>query len=152
MSQPNGAPSARQPEQAQGAPRSGRTLGLFALVIAVAMLVIIALVRLLVGIPKVSQSYYDAILSFEDRPVIWLILGVAMIASIVPVVAAIVLGHIGLLRAKVDGSSAAMAGIALGIGYMLVVFWVVRLVNAATNAAQFNGGFRMFVEYVGLWA
>ncbi|MGH3349543.1 MAG: hypothetical protein ACRDPS_02670 [Nocardioides sp.] len=154
MSQPNGAPSTRQAEPTQVAPdaRSGKSLGLVALVLAAGMFVVIALVRLIVGIPKVSQGYYDSLANFEDRPVIWLVLGLLMVASIIPIVAAVVLGHIGLRRAKVDGSSATMAGIALGIGYMLVIFWGVRLINAYTNAAQFDGGFRMFIEYVGLWA
>jgi hypothetical protein len=33
-----------------------------------------------------------------------------------------------------------------------MVFWVVRLVNAITNAAEINVGFRVFIEYVGMWA
>jgi hypothetical protein len=88
----------------------------------------------------------------EERPVVWLILGLLLIASIVPIAVAVVLGHLGVSRAKAAGTSAAAAAIALGIGYALVVFWVVRIINAITNAAQFNGGFRMFIEYVGLWA
>ena len=116
------------------------------------MLVIVALVRVIVGIPKVSQSYYNALYSMEDRPIVWLILGLLMIASIIPIAAAVVLGHLGLTRAKAAGTSAAAAGIALGIGYTLVVFWFVRLINAIANAMEFNGGFRMFIEYVGLWA
>lgn len=113
---------------------------------------IVALVRVIVGIPKVSQSYYNSFYNMEDRPVVWLILGLLLIASIVPIAVAVVLGHVGLSRAKAAGTSAAASGIALGIGYTLVVFWVVRLINAIANAAQFNGGFRVFIEYVGLWA
>ncbi|SDK69786.1 hypothetical protein SAMN05428985_105335 [Nocardioides sp. YR527] len=116
------------------------------------MLVIVALVRVIVGFPKVSQSYYQALYSFESAPVVWIVLGLLMIASIVPIAFAVVLGHVGVSRAKATGTSAAVSGIALGIGYTLVVFWVVRLVNAIANAAEFNGGFRMFIEYVGLWA
>lgn len=116
------------------------------------MLVIVALVRVIVGIPKVNQGYYNSFYSMEDRPVGWLILGLLLIVSIVPIAVAVVLGHLGVSRAKATGTSAATAGIALGIGYMLVVFWVVRLINAITNAAQFNGGFRVLIEYIGLWA
>lgn len=116
------------------------------------MLVIVALVRVIVGIPKVSQSYYNALYSMEDRPIVWLILGLLMIASIIPIAASVVLGHLDLSRAKAVGTSGAAAGIALGIGYTLVVFWVVRLINAVTNTAQFNGGIRMVIEYVGIWA
>lgn len=116
------------------------------------MLGIVALVRVIVGIPKVSRGYYNSLYSFEDRPVIWVVLGLLMIASIVPIAVAVVLGHAGVSRAKATGTSAAVSGIALGIGYTLVVFWCVRLVNAITNAAQFHGGPRMFIEYVGLWA
>ncbi|MBB3090975.1 hypothetical protein [Nocardioides albus] len=50
------------------------------------------------------------------------------------------------------GTSAAASGIALGIGYTLAVFWVVRLINAVTNAAEFNVGLRVVIEYVGVWA
>lgn len=117
------------------------------------MLAIVALVRVIVGIPKVSEGYYNALYrTLEDRPIIWLLLGLLMIATIIPIAAAVVLGHVGLGRAKADGTRAAASGIALGIGYTLVVFWVVRLINAITNAAQFNGGFRMFIEYLALWA
>ena len=116
------------------------------------MLVIVALVRVIVGIPDVAQSYYNALYSMEDRPVTWLILGLLMIASIIPIAAAVVLGHLGLGRAKAAGTSAAAAGIALGIGYTLAVFWGVRIINAITNTAEFNGGIRMVIEYVGIWA
>lgn len=116
------------------------------------MLGIVALVRLIVGIPKVSRTYYNSLYQFEDRPVVWLILGLLLIASIVPIAVAIVLGHIGVSRAKAAGTSAGASGIALGIGYTLAVFWCVRLINAITNAAEFNGGIRVFIEYVGLWA
>ncbi|NGN91917.1 hypothetical protein G5C66_04100 [Nocardioides sp. KC13] len=123
-----------------------------ALGLAAGMLGIVALVRVIVGIPKVSQGYYNALYNMEDRQVVWLILGLLMIASIVPIAVAVVLGHLGVSRAKATGTGAAVSGIALGVGYTLVVFWVVRLINAITNAAEFNGGFRMFIEYVGLWA
>jgi len=135
-----------------GSPRSGGWLGPAGLGLGAGMLVIVALVRVIVGIPKVNQSYYNSFYNMEDRPVVWLILGLLLIASIVPIAVAVVLGHVGLSRAKAAGTSAAASGIALGIGYTLVVFWVVRLINAIANAAQFNGGFRVFIEYVGLWA
>ncbi|WP_143055110.1 hypothetical protein [Nocardioides luteus] len=108
--------------------------------------------RVIVGIPKVSQGYYNSLYQFEDRPVVWVVLGLLMIASIVPIAVAVVLGHAGVSRAKAAGTSAAVSGIALGIGYTLAVFWVVRLINAIANVAQFNGGVRMAIEYVGLWA
>lgn len=137
-------------------PASGRSgggwLGPTALGLGAGMLGILALVRVIVGIPDVAQGYYNALYSMEDRPIIWLILGLLIIASIIPIAAAVVLGHLGLSRAKADGTSAAAAGIALGIGYTLVVFWGVRIVNAITNAIEYHGGFRMFIEYVGLWA
>ena len=145
MSQPNEASPV-------GAPRSGGWLGLAGLGLGAGMLGIVALTRLVVGIPKVTQSYYNALYQFEDRPVIWILLGLLLIASIVPIAVAVVLGHLGASRAKAAGTSAAASGIALGIGYTLVVFWVVRIINAITNASEFNGGFRMFIEYVGLWA
>jgi len=116
------------------------------------MLVIVALVRVIVGIPKVSQGYYNSFYNMEDRPVGWVILGLLLIASIVPIAVGVVLGHLGVSRAKATGTSAATAGIALGIGYTLAVFWVVRLINAIANAIEFNGGLRVFIEYVGLWA
>ena len=116
------------------------------------MLVIVSLVRVIVGIPAVSNSYYKALYSLEDRPISWLLLGLLMIASIIPIAGAVILGHLGLSRAKTAGTSAAASGIALGIGYTLVVFWVVRLINAITNAIEYHGGFRMFIEYIGLWA
>ncbi|MFE7227550.1 hypothetical protein ACFU7D_22350 [Nocardioides sp. NPDC057577] len=158
MSQPNEAAGAApawsptNPSAPANGPRSGGWLGLAGLGIAAAMLVIVALVRVIVGIPDVSQGYYNALYSMEDRPIVWLILGLLMIASIIPIAAAVVLGHLGLSRAKAVGTSAAAAGIALGIGYTLAVFWGVRAINAITNTAQFNGGFRMFIEYFGLWA
>ncbi|MGY0386613.1 hypothetical protein ACWZJV_06560 [Nocardioides sp. WG-D5] len=135
-----------------GSPRSGRWVGPAGLGLAVGVLGVVALVRVIVGMPKVSQGYYNSLYRFEDRPVIWVILGLLMIASIVPIGIAVVLGHVGLGQAKAAGTSAAVSGIALGIGYTLVVFWVVRIVNAITNAAELNGGLRMFIEYVGLWA
>ena len=141
-----------QPDGATGTPRSTPWFGPTGLALGLGMLVIIALVRLIVGIPKVSQSYYNALYSLEDRPIIWLFLGLLMLASIIPIVAAVVLGHLGLNRAKAAGTRAAVSGIALGIGYTLVIFWGVRVINAITNAAQFNGGVRVFIEYVGLWA
>lgn len=113
---------------------------------------IVALVRVIVGIPDVSKGYYNSFYNMEDRPVVWLILGLLLIASIVPIAVAVVLGHLGVSRAKTTGTSAAAAGIALGIGYTLVVFWGVRIVNAITNTAELNGGIRMVIEYVGLWA
>ena len=143
MSEANGAVGTR--------PNGGR-FGVVALALAVGTFAFVALVRVIVGIPKVSQSYYNAVLSLEERPIIWLLLGLVMIASIIAILAAIVLGHIGLSRAKAAGTSSAASGIALGIGYVLAVFWVVRIVNAVTNTAQFHGGFRMFIEYVGVWA
>ncbi|MDQ4114744.1 MAG: hypothetical protein M3306_27160 [Actinomycetota bacterium] len=121
--------------------------------LAAAMLVIVALVRVIVGIPKVSQSYYNSVYrALDSGPVIWLVLGLLLLVSIVPIGAAVVLGHVGLNRAKAAGTSAATAGIALGIGYTLVVFWGVRLINAITNSAQFNGGVRIFIEHLALWA
>ncbi|MFD4326855.1 hypothetical protein ACFWQC_19605 [Nocardioides sp. NPDC058538] len=158
MSQPNEAAgagpawSAPSPPAPAGGPRNGLGLGLAGLGLGAGMLVIVALVRVVVGIPDVSKSYYNSFYNMEDRPVVWLILGLLMIASIIPIAAAVVLGHLGLNRAKAAGTSAAASGIALGIGYTLVVFWVVRLINAITNTAQFNGGIRMVIEYVGLWA
>lgn len=116
------------------------------------MLAILVLVRVIVGIPNVSQDYYNSFYNMEERPVIWLILGLLLIASIVPIAVAVVLGHVGVSRAKAAGTSAAASGIALGIGYTLVVFWVVRLINAITNVAQLDAGFRVFIEYVGLSA
>ncbi|MFE4000138.1 hypothetical protein ACFX43_15250 [Nocardioides sp. YIM B13467] len=158
MSQPNETAAAgpawattNTPAPAGGT-RSGGWLGLTGLGLGAGMLVIGALVRVIVGIPDVAQDYYNALYSMEDRPIIWLILGLLIIASIIPIAAAVVLGHLGLSRAKAAGTSAAAAGIALGVGYTLVVFWVVRLINAVTNTAEFNGGFRMFIEYIGLWA
>ncbi|MER7559217.1 hypothetical protein ABTZ46_19895 [Nocardioides sp. NPDC126508] len=132
--------------------RGGGWIGPTGLVLAAGMLGIVALPRLIVGIPKVTQSYYNSLYRFEDRPVVWVILGLLLIASIVPIAVAVVLGHVGVSRAKAAGTSAAASGIALGIGYTLVVFWGVRIINAIVNAAQFHGGFRMFIEYVGLWA
>lgn len=133
-------------------PSGGGWLGLAGLGLGAGMLVIVALVRVIVGIPDVSKSYYNALYSLEDRPIIWLLLGLLMIASIIPITAAVVLGHLGLSRAKASGRSAAAAGIALGVGYTLVVFWGVRIINAITNTAEFNGGIRMVIEYVGIWA
>lgn len=127
-------------------------IGLTSLALAVGVLLFVALARVIVGIPKVAQSYYNSLYAMDERPVGWLLLGLVMIATIIPIGAAIVLGHVGVTRAKAAGSGAAVPGIALGIGYMLLVFWFVRLVNAITNAAEFNGGFRMFIEYVGIWA
>ncbi|MFI5627250.1 hypothetical protein ACIA03_27585 [Nocardioides sp. NPDC051685] len=144
MSQPN--------EAAAGSPQSGGRVALAGLGLGAATLGIVALVRVIVGIPKVSQGYYNSLYRFEDRPVIWVVLGLLMIASIVPIAVAVVLGHAGVSRAKAAGTSAAVSGIALGVGYTLVVFWGVRLINAVTNAAEFNGGIRMFIEYVGLGA
>lgn len=135
-----------------GAPRSGGWLGLAGLGLGAGMLGIVALVRVIVGIPKINQGYYNSLYSLQDRPVIWVVLGLLMIASILPIAVAVVLGHVGISRAKATGTSAAVSDIALGIGYTLVVFWVVRLINAITNTAQFNGGIRMVIEYVGLWA
>ncbi len=158
MSQPNEAAgtgpvwSATSAPAPAGGPRSGVGLGLAGLGLGAGMLVIVALVRVIVGIPKVSQSYYNALYSMEDRPIVWLILGLLMIASIIPIAAAVVLGHLGLTRAKAAGTSATAAGIALGIGYTLAVFWGVRIINAITNTAEFNGGIRMVIEYVGIWA
>lgn len=158
MSQPNEAAgtgpvwSATSAPAPAGGPRSGVGLGLAGLGLGAGMLAIVALVRVIVGIPKVSQGYYNSFYNMEDRPVGWLILGLLLIASIVPIAVAVVLGHLGVSRAKATGTSAAAAGIALGIGYTLVVFWVVRLINAIANAIEFNGGIRMFIEYVGLWA
>lgn len=158
MSQPNEAAaagpawSAPSPPAPAGGPRTGGWLGSTALGLGAGTLAIVALVRVVVGIPGVSRSYYNALYSLEDRPIVWLILGLLMIASIVPIAGAVVLGHLGLSRARAAGTSAAAAGIALGIGYTLVVFWVVRLINAITNTAEFNGGIRMVIEYVGLWA
>jgi hypothetical protein len=116
------------------------------------MLGIVAVVRLIAGIPKVTQGYYNSLYSMEDRPVVWLILGLLMIATIIPIAAAVVLGHLGVSRAKAAGTSAAASGIALGLGYALVVFWGVRIINAITNTVEYHGGVRMFIEYVGLWA
>ncbi|WP_143033780.1 hypothetical protein [Nocardioides sp. YR527] len=144
--------SPTSPAGPAGGPRGGAWFGPTGLALGAGMLVIVALVRVIVGFPKVSQSYYQALYSFESAPVVWIVLGLLMIASIVPIAFAVVLGHVGVSRAKATGTSAAVSGIALGIGYTLVVFWVVRLVNAIANAAEFNGGFRMFIEYVGLWA
>lgn len=143
---------------AAGAPVPGRGsvgggwLGLAGLGLGAGTLVIVALVRVIVGIPKVSQSYYNSFYNMEDRSIVWLILGLLLIASIVPIALAVVLGHVGVSRAKAAGTSAAASGIALGIGYTLAVFWVVRLINAITNAAEFNAGFRVFIEYIGVWA
>ncbi|MGY0540325.1 hypothetical protein ACW14X_22620 [Nocardioides sp. YJ-D4] len=158
MSQPNEAPgtgptwSATSAPAPAGGPRSGVGLGLAGLGVGAGMLVIVALVRVIVGIPKVSQGYYNSFYNMEDRPVGWVILGLLLIASIVPIAVGVVLGHLGVSRAKATGTSAATAGIALGIGYTLAVFWVVRLINAIANAIEFNGGLRVFIEYVGLWA
>ena len=158
MSQPNEAAAAGPawPAPNQSAPtggsRSGGWLGLAGLGLGAGTLVFVALVRVIVGIPKVSQSYYNSFYNMEDRSVVWLILGLLLIASIVPIALAVVLGHVGVSRAKAAGTSAATSGIALGIGYTLVVFWVVRLINAVTNAAEFNGGIRMAIEYAGIWA
>ena len=135
-----------------GTPRSGGWLGLAGLGLGVGMLGIVALTRLIVGIPKVTQSYYNSLYRFEDRPVVWVVLGLLLIASIVPIAIGVLLGHVGVSRAKAAGTSAAVSGVALGVGYTLVVFWIVRIINAIVNAAQFHGGLRMFIEYVGLWA
>lgn len=145
MSQPNEA-------AVSVSPRNGGWVGPAGLGLGAGMLGIVALVRVIVGIPKVSQGYYNSLYQFEDRPVVWVVLGLLMIASIVPIAVAVVLGHAGVSRAKAAGTSAAVSGIALGIGYTLAVFWVVRLINAIANVAQFNGGVRMAIEYVGLWA
>lgn len=157
MSQPNetagAAPAWSAPSPpAPAGPRSGGWLGTAGLGLGAGMLVILALVRVIVGIPKVTQSYYNSLYNMEDRPVVWLLLGLLLIASIVPIAVAVVLGHLGISRAKAAGTSAAVSGIALGIGYTLVVFWGVRLINAIANALEYEGGFRMFIEYVGLWA
>lgn len=133
-------------------PSRGGWLGLTSLALGAGMLAILVLVRVIVGIPNVSQDYYNSFYNMEERPVIWLILGLLLIASIVPIAVAVVLGHVGVSRAKAAGTSAAASGIALGIGYTLVVFWVVRLINAITNVAQLDAGFRVFIEYVGLSA
>lgn len=158
MSNPSSA-AAEPSWTAPGAPEPGSDdritggwLGLAGLGLGAGTLAIVALVRVVVGIPGVSRSYYNALYSLEDRPIVWLILGLLMIASIVPIAGAVVLGHLGLSRAKAAGTSTVAAGIALGIGYTLVVFWVVRLINAITNTTEFNGGIRMVIEYVGLWA
>jgi hypothetical protein len=157
MSQPNeavagtGWPAQNQPAPADG-PRSGGWFGLAGLGLGAGMLAIVALVRVIVSIPDVSRSYYNSFYAMEDRSIIWLILGLLMIASILPIAVAVVLGHLGLRRAKATGTSAVASGVALGIGYSLMVFWVVRLVNAITNAAEINVGFRVFIEYVGMWA
>lgn len=144
--------SAPSPSAPAGRPQNGGWLGPAGLGLAAGMLGIVALVRVIVGIPKVTQSYYNSFYAMEDRSIVWLILGVLMIASILPIAVSVVLGHLGVGRAKAAGTSAVASGIALGIGYTLAVFWVVRLVNAITNAAQFNSGLRVFVEYVGVWA
>lgn len=158
MSQPNEVAAAGpagpppSPPVPTGASRYGGWLGFAGLGLGAGTLVIVALVRVIVGIPKVSQSYYNSFYNMEDRSVVWLILGLLLIASIVPIALAVVLGHVGVSRAKAAGTSAAASGIALGIGYTLAVFWVVRIINAITNTAQFNGGLRVLIEYVGVWA
>lgn len=118
------------------------------------MLALLAMMRVIVGIPKVSEGYYNALYrTLEDRPVIWLVLGLLVLVSIVPIGAGVVLGHLGLSRAKQSGTGAAASGIALGIGYALVVFWGVRLINAITNAAVFpSDRVRLIIEHLGLWA
>ncbi|MFE6506119.1 hypothetical protein ACFVDI_03640 [Nocardioides sp. NPDC057767] len=144
--------SPTSPAAPAGGPRGGAWCGPTGLALGAGMLVIVALVRVIVGFPQVSQSYYNALYRFENAPIVWIALGLVVIASIIPIAAGVVLGHVGVSRAKATGTSAAVSGIALGIGYTLVVFWVVRLIIAIVNSAEFNGGFRMFIETVGLLA
>lgn len=132
--------------------QNGGRAGLVALVLAAGTLTFFVATRVLAGIPKLTQTYYDALNGFGERPVIWFVLGLVLLASIAPVAASIVLGHRSMGRAKVAGVRPVASAIALGIGYTLVVFWGVRLISAIANAGELGGGFRIFVEYVGLWA
>ncbi|GGU38735.1 hypothetical protein [Nocardioides albus] len=86
MSQPSEVAAAgpawppNQPAPAGNPRGAAGWLGMAGLGLAAGLLGIVALVRVIVGIPKVSQSYYNSFYAMEDRSIIWLILGLLMIA------------------------------------------------------------------------
>jgi hypothetical protein len=80
------------------------------------------------------------------------VLGVLGLLAIIPAVAVIVMGHLALRR-RPDGTTPgrALAGLALGLGYIHVLMWGNRLVIAAIVASQ-TGGFGTFIADTFWWA
>jgi len=94
---------------------------LLALILAVGGLLSLA-------ITKVVVAFY----SVNDDSVV-LVLGSLGLATIVPIVIVVVVGHLALgVTTKKGLRGRATAGVALGIGYSLLLFWIVRLINSAT--------------------
>jgi len=81
-----------------------------------------------------------------------LTLAVLGFLSIVLIIIAIVLGHVGVARAgKAQGRGAAISGFALGGSYLLLVLWIIRLVAAVMSAAMSND-WSYFLQDTVWWA
>lgn len=80
------------------------------------------------------------------------VFGVLGLLAIIPAGGVVVMGHLALRR-RADGTSPgrAIAGVALGFGYVQVLMWGNRILIAAIVAAQ-SGDFSTFVSDTFWWA
>ena len=99
----------------------------------------------------VDGVYYDD----SSEQVVPMVLGMLGLATIVPVVASVVLGHVALSATRHGRTRGrATAGIAVGVGYVLLALYVVRIVNAASVASQGYSGEvgELFLQNIFYWA
>ncbi|MBN9607585.1 MAG: hypothetical protein J0G30_13345 [Actinomycetales bacterium] len=115
---------------AKRAPRSGTPFGLTALLLAVVLVVLYLGVR--VASVAMSVNYVDDF----DAPA--LVLGVLGLVAVLPVVAVIVLGHLGAAFSRRSHRGGVVSGMALGVGYVMLLMWGNRIVSAVIAAAGFG--------------
>ena len=96
--------------------------------LSVVAIIVAALTFLALVISKVLSA---VTLDLDDT--VYVVLGVLGLATILPILIVVVLGHMALAATSGGRKSGrASAGAALAIGYVLLVLFVVRLINVAT--------------------
>ncbi|MEO8263520.1 MAG: DUF4190 domain-containing protein [Pseudolysinimonas sp.] len=137
------APGVPAAAAAPSAPWTGSVIA--ALVLAITLTVALLALKTLAALWAFPQNG-------EDYSLPATALGVVLGLGIVPDILLVVFGHLALAQTR-DGrrGGRVIAAISLGVGYMHVLLWVNRLVNAAVAATGF-GSFTEFVPNLFWWA
>jgi hypothetical protein len=118
-------------------------LALASFIIGAAELFLLLVVRIVASVASQAK---------DGAPTLALTLGIFGLVSLLPTVAAIVLGHIAVVqtvRGRRRGVGVAFLG--LGLGYINLLFWGNRVL-VAIIAATYAGGVAQFVPNVFWWA
>ena len=126
------------------------SIGLSLLALVLGVLVSAAVLVVKVAVPVALTEPLGRLVGGGDLPIV---LGGILMLAIFPAALTLVLAHVALgPEREVPRGGRALAGAALGLGYLNVALWLVRIILAVTWPQASGGEYFAFIYSVLFWA